>query len=163
MKRSSKMRKALNASIAIASFVAIALSPFSARADGGGGGQTRRDAGGFAVRAAPGGVPFFHMPVSSAYMEDAGTHDGERRIYMGPFVSTVLYGPDVPPAPPKIAIRKLAPKPGIPWKDGRGWTYFPMTDRNTGQPFVLIEDANGNDVHLNASINVPGVGLAPVR
>jgi hypothetical protein len=179
IKRSFKMRNTLKISIATASLMAIALSSFSARADGGGGGQTRLDAGGFSVRALPSGggsdqrpesgfggasrLFFPNMPISGAYMEDADTHDGEYRVYMGPVMATGFYGPDVPPGLPKIAIRKPAPRPGKPQKGPGGWTYFPQTDRNTGQPFVLIEDANGNDVHLDGSINVPGLGMLPVR
>ena len=90
------MRNTLKISIAVASLMAIAVSSFSARADGGGGGQTRIDARGFSVRALPGGggsdhrresdvggapaLFFPNMPISGAYMEDADTHDGEYRV-----------------------------------------------------------------------------------
>lgn len=45
-----------------------------------------------------------------------------------------------------------------------GWPYFLEQDRDSGDFFIQIEDANGNDVHIDGSIQMPGGGpLLPVR
>jgi len=68
--------------------------------------------------------------------------------------------PYVPKNPPK-----KAPKPIRHVRDKRtGWTYYLAQDRNNGQLFVQIEDANGNDIHIDGSVPMPGGGpIYPVR
>lgn len=39
-----------------------------------------------------------------------------------------------------------------------GWTYYLAKDRNTGETFIQIEDADGNDVHIDGSVPMPGGG-----
>lgn len=69
----------------------------------------------------------------------------------------------VPYNPPVKPVK--APRPIRHKKDQNGWTYYLAQDRNNGQLFIQVEDANGNDVHINGSIPMPGGGgtLYPVR
>jgi hypothetical protein len=69
----------------------------------------------------------------------------------------------VPYNPPVKPVK--APRPIRHKKDQNGWTYYLAQDRNNGQLFVQVEDANGNDVHINGAIPMPGEGgaLYPVR
>ena len=76
---------------------------------------------------------------------------------------------DPPPKPPitkPLNPHPRSPKP-IRHVTRHGWTYYLQEDRATGQQFIQIEDANGNDVHVNGSIQMPGAGpgspLLPVR
>jgi hypothetical protein len=113
------------------------------------------------------GLGLLNADFGYGYMEDATTHYSETCFYVFGCKISAVQDPDMPPAKPKIEIRKKAPRPGKPVKDPRtGWTFYPQTDRNTGQAYVQIEDANGNDVHINGEIVVPGdptQTLVPVR
>ena len=55
------------------------------------------------------------------------------------------------------ARRKLAPRP-IRHVKSHGLTYYLMEDRNTGDRFIQIEDANGNSVGAGGSAPMPGGG-----
>lgn len=105
--------------------------------------------------------------IGSAFMEDSATRYRETCIYVGGCKATFIDDPGAGPIPPKVEIRKLAPKPRLkkPIFDKRsGWTYYLQEDRNTGEIYIQIEDANGADVHINGEIPLPGGGpLYPVR
>ena len=88
-------------------------------------------------------------------------------VYFGGCKATFVDDPGAAPIPPKVEIRKLAPKPRLkkPIFDKRsGWTYYLQEDRNTGEIYIQIEDASGADVHIDGEIPLPGGGpLYPVR
>jgi hypothetical protein len=65
--------------------------------------------------------------------------------------------PAKPPITKPLKPHKRAPKP-IRHVTRHGWTYFLEEDRDTGQQFIQIEDANGNDVHVNGEMQMPGDG-----
>ena len=67
---------------------------------------------------------------------------------------------DPPPKPPitkPLKPHKRTPKP-IRHMKRNGWTYYLQQDRDTGQLFIQIEDANGNDIHVNGEIQMPDGG-----
>ena len=76
---------------------------------------------------------------------------------------------DPPPQPPITKPLKPHPRSPKPIRHvvRNGWTYYLQEDRATGQQFIQIEDVNGNDVHVNGAIQMPGAGpgspLLPVR
>jgi hypothetical protein len=74
--------------------------------------------------------------------------------------------PAKPPITKPLKPHKRTPKP-IRHVMRHGWTYYLQEDRDTGQQFIQIEDANGNDVHVNGEMQMPGDGpgspLLPVR
>ena len=104
----------------------------------------------------------------TAFMQDDDTGFRKDCLYVGGCRITVYSGPDVTPQPPIVEKRKRAPEPKRHWTDARtGWTFYLQNDRNGGGPFIQIEDANGNDVHLDGAIQMPGPNgdgaLVPVR
>jgi hypothetical protein len=68
------------------------------------------------------------------------------------------------PYVPRVKLPK-APRPIRHVTDKRsGWTYYLAQDRNTGEKFVQIVDANGADVHIDGEVPMPGGGpIYPVR
>jgi hypothetical protein len=104
----------------------------------------------------------------TAFMQDDDTGFRKDCLYVAGCKITVYSGPDVTPQPPIVEKRKRAPEPRGHWKDPRtGWTFYLQNDRNGGGQFIQIEDANGNDVHLDGAIQMPGpnggTALIPVR
>jgi hypothetical protein len=99
------------------------------------------------------------LDLGYAHIEDSTTHYGETCLYIGGCKISVVQDPDAPPAKPKVEIRKKAPRPIRHVTDKRtGWTYYLAQDRNTGEDFIQIEDANGADVHINGEVPMPGGG-----
>ena len=181
------MRNILKTTILAATLAATsALTIPSAHAEGGGmmrmnggeggmrheGGFARHEGGGwrrdgFGGLGGWGGVAAFlgGMEISHAFIEDSDTHYRKDCLYVGECKVSVYSSPDDPPVV-KVEKRKRAPKPiRHTQKDPRtGWTYYLQFDRNTGENFIQIEDADGRDVHINGEIPMPGGGPTyPVR
>jgi hypothetical protein len=127
-------------------------------------GGWRQDGGGFGGWG--GAVAFLGgLMISHAFIEDSDTHYRKDCYYVGGCKISVYSSPDEPPVV-KVEKRKRAPKPiRHTQKDPRtGWTYYLQFDRNTGENFIQIEDADGRDVHINGEVPMPGGGPTfPVR
>jgi hypothetical protein len=120
-------------------------------------GGWRQDGGGFGGWG--GAVAFLGgLMISHAFIEDSDTHYRKDCIYIGGCKISVTSSPDEPPVV-KVEKRKRGPRPIRHVTDKRtGWTYYLAQDRNTGQDFIQIVDANGQDVHINGEIPMPGGG-----
>jgi hypothetical protein len=176
------MRNILKTTILAATLAATsALTLSSAHAEGAGmmrmnGGEGgmrheggwRHNHGGFGGFGGFGGLGVVSLlgglAISHAFIEDSNTHDREDCTYIGGCKISVYSSPDAPPVV-KVEKRKLGPKPLGHKTASNGWTYYLSLDRNTGEKFVQIEDANGRDVHINGSVPMPGTGgpAFPVR
>jgi hypothetical protein len=181
------MRNIVNTSILLVSVLAASASSASnVRAEPMNGAVTRTldgggDKGGWIPRNAERGERRMHggggggwggiagflggLEISSAFMEDSGAHYRRDCLYIGDCKVTFTSDPNEPPIPPKVEKRKKGPRPIRHVTDKRtGWTYYLSADRNDGQTFIQIVDANGNDVHVDGSIPMPGGGpMFPVR
>jgi hypothetical protein len=123
-------------------------------------GGWRHDGGGFGGWGGLGMASLLSgLMISHAFIEDSDTHYRKDCYYVGNCKISVYSSPDDPPVV-KVEKRKRAPKPLGHVKRG-GWTYYLALDRNTGEKFVQIEDANGNDVHVNGQVQYPGEAGGP--
>ena len=75
----------------------------------------------------------------------------------GPGISIQNEDGDWVPYHPPVK-RKRAPRPIRTVHAKNGWTYYLQQDRDTGQFFLQIEDANGQDIHINGQVPLPGGG-----
>ncbi len=81
----------------------------------------------------------------------------------GPGISVMDESGKWVPYRPAVAPKR-GPMPIRHVRGNNGWTYYLSQDRNSGELFVQIEDANGADVHINGEVPLPGGGQTyPVR